>query len=193
MEVVNLLAPPTPRVIDIVPLLGESSRTYSFTQMNQMILQTAQSFSGKPHFLLSPMLVGSRALRDALFEDDVVREVVERWDRLTVACVGIGVVPPLPGMVVYIGDEYTPVLNEKGAVGDICGRYFSRDGELIETELYERMIGVSLSQLKSADCVIAVAGGVEKAPALVGALRMELITSLVIDEALAESVLAALD
>ena len=46
MESVNLLAPSRPRRIEVVPLLGESSFTGSYTQMNQIVLQMARAFSG---------------------------------------------------------------------------------------------------------------------------------------------------
>jgi len=37
-EVVKLLAPSKPRRIEVVPLLGESSFTGSYTQLNQLVL-----------------------------------------------------------------------------------------------------------------------------------------------------------
>ncbi len=185
-EVSTLLAPGRPRRIDVVPLLGESGYTGSYTQMNQIILQTARSFNGKAFFLLAPMLVGSSALRNALMGDDGSRSVTERWDRLTVACVGIGAVPPVDEQVVYIGEENITGLVDCGAVGDICARYFDHAGKFLDLEMNDRMVGVSLDQLKKAGSVIAVAGGVQKASAVVAALRTQVITSLFVDEALAQ-------
>ena len=78
MEVVGLLAPSRPRQIEVVPLLGESGYTGSYTQMNQIVLQMANSFNGQPYFLLAPLLVGTRELQDALLKDATISEVVER-------------------------------------------------------------------------------------------------------------------
>jgi DNA-binding transcriptional regulator LsrR (DeoR family) len=103
---------------------------------------------------------------------------------------GIGVVPPVPGMVVYIGDEHLPRLVEAGAVGDICGIYYDRQGRIIESGLENRMIAASLQQLKAIDCLVAAACGEDKAVAVLGALRTGLISALFIDRDMGEQILA---
>jgi DNA-binding transcriptional regulator LsrR (DeoR family) len=190
MEAANLLAPSNPRQVEIVPLLGESSYTGSYSQMNQIVLQIARSFGGRPHFLLVPLLVGTKELRDSLLADEVASEVTERWKRLDVACVGVGALPPVPGQVLYLGEENVRCYQEDGAVGDVCARYFNIHGKTVENPLNERLIGISLEQLRKVPTVIAVAGGVEKTKALVGAVRSpSLITDLFIDEELGRAVL----
>lgn len=189
LEVANLLAPARPRRVDVVPLLGESGYTGSYTQLNQIVLQAAKSFSGTPYFLLAPILVGTRELRDALIRDVVARQVVALWERLTIACVGIGAVPPTEGQVVYIGEENIPSLVAQDLVGDICARYFTRKGDFPSFEFYDRILGVDLEQLRQARIVVAVAGGAEKATAVRAALRTGLISALFIDEALAQILL----
>lgn len=190
MEVVNLLAPGKPRRIEVVPLLGESSHTGSYTQLNQIVLQAARCFSGTPYFLPVPMLVGSKELRDALLQDPSTREVSSRWERITYACVGVGAVPPAEGQVVYIGQENLSDLIEQEAVGDVCARYFNQQGQFLDTEFNDRLLGISLEQLHHARNVIAVAVGIEKAKAVRGALSANLITHLFVDEALAEILLS---
>lgn len=189
LEVVNLLAPARPRRVDVVPLLGESGYTGSYTQLNQIVLQAAKSFSGTPYFLLAPILVGTKELRDALMRDVVARQVVALWERLTIACVGIGAVPPTEGQVVYIGEENIPRLVAQDLVGDICARYFTRKGDFPPFEFYDRILGVDLEQLRQARIVVAVAGGAEKATAVRAALRTGLISALFVDEALAQILL----
>jgi DNA-binding transcriptional regulator LsrR (DeoR family) len=189
LEVVNLLAPSKPRQIEVVPLLGESGYTSSYTQLNQIVLQAARAFNGTPYFLLVPMLVGSKELRDALLQDTSTKDVISRWERITYACVGIGAFPPVDGQIVYIGQENLPELIQREAVGDICARYFNSQGEFIKTEFNERLLGVSLDHLRRTKNVLAVAVGIEKARAVLGALRTQLITHLFVDEALARVLL----
>jgi deoxyribonucleoside regulator len=186
MEMANLMAPARPKRIDVIPLLGESGYTGSYTQLNQVILQIARAYSATPYFLLAPILVGTHSLRDALLQDAVAIQVVERWENLSIACVGIGSVPPADGQIVYIGEENISKLIKADTIGDICARYFDRQGRFINGEQDDRMIGVSLSQLQKARHVIAVAGGAEKASAVIGALRTHLISDLFVDETLAQ-------
>ena len=173
----------------MVPLLGESSFTGSYTQMNQIVLQMARAFSGQPYFLLAPLVVGSRTLRDDLLADETAKPVADRWNRLTVACVGIGALPPVHGQVVYLGEGNVGEYIASGAVGDIVARHFTLQGNQIRTSLDDRILGISLEQLRTAQTIIAVAGGIEKTQAVLGALRTNLITDLFLDQELAQAVL----
>ncbi|KPL82179.1 hypothetical protein SE15_13980 [Thermanaerothrix daxensis] len=189
MEVVNLLAPSRPRHIEVVPLLGESSSTGSYTQLNQIVLQAARSFNATPYFLLVPLLVGTKSLRDALMADITTQEVISRWNHLTYACVGIGPIPLIEGQVVYIGQENLSELIRQKAVGNICAHYFDQNGQILSQEFKDRLIGISVEQMRNIKNVIAAAGGVEKHQAVAAALRTGLITHLFVDQALAQLLL----
>jgi len=80
-------------------------------------------------------------------------------------------------------------LRETGVVGDMCMSFFSIEGEHVSTRLEGRMIGVSLAQLRSVECVVAIAGGVNKASAILGALRTGVVDALVTDDVAARKVL----
>ena len=188
-RIVQLLAPSIPRDIDVVPLMGERGYTGNYSQINQVVLQAAQSFSAHPYFLLAPMFVGSKQLRDDLLHDPAVSMVVERWEKLTTAIIGIGAIPPQPGSIVYVGTKYMRQMQEQDAVGDICGRFIDKEGNLIEAEFYDRMISISLDQIKKIKRVIAVAGGIEKTRAVIAAMKTKLFSVLFVDEMLAENLL----
>lgn len=192
MESVNLLVPSRPRRIDVVPLLGESSFTGSYSQMNQIVLQMARAFGGEPYFLLAPLMVGSNTLRDALLADEAVQSVAERWHHLTMACVGIGALPPSRGQIVYLGEENVVEYMALGAVGDMVARHFTLEGKQIRMALDDRILGISFEQLRTAHTVVGVAGGIEKTQAVLGALGTALITDLFLDQELAQAVLEKL-
>ena len=189
MEAVGLVAPSRPRRIEVVPLLGESSFTGSYSQMNQIVMQMARAFSGTPYFLLAPLMVGTKELRDALLADEVAKSVADRWQRLDIAVVGIGALPPVQGQIIYLGEGNVGQYMTLGAVGDMVARHFRLDGTLVRTPLDDRILGPSLDQLRRVKTVIAVAGGVDKTRAVIGALRTKLITDLFLDQGLAQSVL----
>jgi DNA-binding transcriptional regulator LsrR (DeoR family) len=174
-----------PRRIEVVPLLGESGHTGSFTQLSQIVLQVAQAFGGTPYFLHAPVLVDSEDMRNLFMQDGNARGVVARWEQLNVVCLGIGTVPPIPGQVVYVGEEHNNRLAELGAVGDICARFFNQEGEFVQTDFSDCLLGADIKHLRKADEVVAVAAGAEKAKATLGALRSGLISTLFVDEALA--------
>jgi DNA-binding transcriptional regulator LsrR (DeoR family) len=79
-----------------------------------------------------------------------------------------------------------------GAVGDICGVYYDREGRIVESGLEDRMIAAAVDQLRKVDCLTAVACGADKAVSVLGALRTGLVSALFIDQEMAEKALAAL-
>ncbi|MFZ9938071.1 MAG: sugar-binding transcriptional regulator [Luteolibacter sp.] len=190
--VADLLGATKARQVRVLPLMGESGHSGLHSQMNRLVMQAAQQLGAEPNFLSLPMVLSSAKLCHALVREAGISDIIERWDRLDLACMGVGVVPPVPGMVVYIGEKYLPPLIEKGAVGDICGIYYDRDGGIIKSGLEGRMIAVSAGQLQAAGSRMAVAWGVNKAAAVLGALRTGLISSLFIDQAMAERILEIL-
>lgn len=190
--VVELLNPSHALRVDVLPLMGECGVSGMHSQMNQMVMQAAQRLSATPHFLSLPMVVSSPGLRNALVKEVGISDVIECWDRINLACVGIGVVPPVPGMVVYIGDEQLPRLIEAGAVGDLCGIYYDREGRIIKSGLEDQLISAGIKQMKAMDNLVVVACGEEKAVAVLGALRTGLISTLFIDQKMAERILSGL-
>ncbi|MCC7209600.1 MAG: hypothetical protein IT323_19985, partial [Anaerolineae bacterium] len=153
----------------------------------------AQNFGGKAHFLLAPVMVGSNTLHDLLLKDPAIQPVVEKWEELTLVCFGIGALPPVPGMVVYLGEENVSAFRGMGAVGDVCAHYFDAEGDFIDTGVAERLIGVGVRQLRRARTRVAVASGVERAEAVAGALRTGLVSTLIVDAQLAAAVLDLLE
>jgi DNA-binding transcriptional regulator LsrR (DeoR family) len=153
--------------------------------MNQIVLQIARSFGGQPHFLLVPLLVGTRAgIPCWPMRSPASHRTLKRLD---VACVGVGALPR-SWEVLYLGRERA-LLPEDGAVGAFSS-LLRHPRETVENPLNDRLIGISLEQLRKVPTVVAVAGGVEKTKALVGAVSgPSLITDLFIDEELGRSIL----
>jgi deoxyribonucleoside regulator len=193
-EAADLLAPPKNRKVDLLPLVGESSSGLigTYSQVNLHVLKMARGFNGTPHFLLAPLMVASRQLRDMLLEDEGICRVTGYWSRLTHACIGIGTLPPVSGEIIYIGEENLGAFQAAGGVGDVCSRYFDTAGSFIDHPIYLRMIGISPVQLRQVKQVLAVASGSEKAAAAAGLLRSGLVTDLFVDEELARALLPLL-
>jgi DNA-binding transcriptional regulator LsrR (DeoR family) len=74
-------------------------------------------------------------------------------------------------------------------VGDIAGRLFTADGQPHPSEYNERIIGVTLDDLRTIKTTLAVAMGTDKPPAILGALRLGVIDVLCTDDHTAEAVL----
>jgi DNA-binding transcriptional regulator LsrR (DeoR family) len=82
-------------------------------------------------------------------------------------------------------------LQRAGAVGEVCGRFINPDGEECATAWRDRVISVQVDQLRKIPQVIGVVSGSDRSPAILAAIRGNLIKALVIDEVGASALLAA--
>ena len=80
-------------------------------------------------------------------------------------------------------------LKKRGAVGDINLRYFDGRGERVSSDLDDRVIGLTLDEIKQIDHVIGVAGGSEKFKAILAALEGKLLDVLITDHKTAQQLI----
>jgi DNA-binding transcriptional regulator LsrR (DeoR family) len=149
------------------------------------------AFGGSHLYLHAPSFVDTPEARATMMNDSNIRNVADKWATADLAVMGIGCFVP-PSTLLEEGgfppDELIE-LAKMGVVGDICMRFFDVHGEPVDTPLGERIIGASLEQLKSIERVVAVAGGTNKAQAILGALRTGVADVLIIDDVAARRVL----
>jgi DNA-binding transcriptional regulator LsrR (DeoR family) len=189
-DVVGAGLPPLPGAV-LVPAVGGLQELAAYFQVNE-IVRVAAGFSGAtPRFLHAPVLP-SAALRDSLRRDADPGGVLELWDGLSAAVVGVGSAPAQLGDYgpSFIVPEY-PRLRD--AAGDVLSHYFDVAGRPVTYPDEDRLLAVSREQLHRIPLVIGVAAGRAKAPAIVGAVRAGLINALVTEATTAEAMLALLD
>jgi DNA-binding transcriptional regulator LsrR (DeoR family) len=176
-------------VVQILGGLGDHTAQMHATFLTQRL---AGLLGGTPILLPAPGITRSAEARRVLLREEYVREAVELFDKIDTILVGIGSLEPSP-LLASRGNTFTKEeltqLAKKGAVGDICLRYFDRKGNMIESPLFDRIIGIKASQIKRTKRVIAVAGGNRKLAAIQGVLRGRWVNVLVIDRKTAQSIL----
>lgn len=74
-------------------------------------------------------------------------------------------------------------------MGEMLGNFFDARGRLLETTLTARLLAVDLDG-PSAPRIVAIAGGVVKAPAIRAILQSRRLTGLITDEPTARALLA---
>jgi DNA-binding transcriptional regulator LsrR (DeoR family) len=194
LEMVNAMHPSqrfkNTRVIQILGGLGSPNAEVHATQVTRRL---ADLIGGQTTLLPAPGVVGSRNARDVLMKDRFVREALDLFPQVTLALVGIGATKPSRALA-SSGNIFSPqeieLLAGKGAVGDICLRFFEAAGRQVVTELNDRVISMELDQLRAVRRVVGVAGGRRKTAAIRGALAGKLIKALITDLATAERLLA---
>ncbi len=187
--------PIQPRRIQVVQINGGSRSPDVNIECNEITRLVAGKFSAPCHLLYAPLLADSKAIRDAILADSSVRSVLELCDRLDIALLGVGSLSPEPSPTLLragnISESEFRTLSSRGMVGDIFYHAFDVNGRIDDELLGDRIVAISLDQLRRVPCPIGVAGGRAKASAILGALRTGLLKVLVTDSVAAEAIRAS--
>ena len=169
----------------VVQILGGMGDASVQTHATELTARLAKLTGGEPRLLLVQGLTSSREAKLVMLADPVVRGTMDLFGRLSLAIIGIGAVEP-SDMLARSGNVFSKqemaMLHEAGAVGEISYRFYDAAGKPVETPLNDRVIGITLEELRHADRVMALAGGESKTEAIAGALRLGVIDVLVTDK-----------
>ena len=173
---------PEMRVVQIIGGLGKPEAE---THGADLTRRMAGAFDGRPVTLSAPGIVKSKLVRDALLGDPQISETLALAARANVAVVGIGA-PTADAVEVQLGSILAPAdieqAKQRGAVGDIALRFFDANGQPIEDEINDRIIGLDLAQIRRIPRVMGIAGGDDKYDAIRAAARGRLVSVLITDE-----------
>ena len=173
----------------VIQILGGIGDPLAEAHAFQLTRKLAQILNAEITLLPAPALVGSVEGKKVLLQDQFIKDAISKFDDLTCVITGIGSLQPSQ-LLAKSGNIFTKeeiqFLEEKGAVGEICLHFYDKNGNPIKSELDERVIGISLEQLKKVNRVIGIAGTKRKHKAILGALRGNLVNILITDHITAE-------
>jgi DNA-binding transcriptional regulator LsrR (DeoR family) len=149
----------------------------------------ARSLGSQLTLLPAPGIVSTEQARDVLLADLFIQRAMSMFDHLDIAFVGIGTPAPESLLGSILSSTELNTLLQNGAVGDIALRFFDIHGQPVQSEIDQRVIGITFAQLKRTRRVVGISGGVEKFQSVLGALRGKLINVLITDSINAEKLL----
>ena len=145
----------------------------------------------------APLRASSANVAAIFRQERSVHDVMLTACAADIAVVGIGALNQKHDATImrsgYISEGEQQLFGRKGAVGDILGYFMQRNGQLAEAmPIHQELIGVSLEDLANIPQVIGVAGGPEKAEAILAALAGKRINALITEESTVRAMLALL-
>ena len=179
---------PTLPGVRVAPTVGGLADPEPWYQTNEITRSFAARVGGHPVFLHAPALPGP-AVHASLVADPSTDQVLRLWGSARCAVVGVGAPPSTRGAMPAFVHGVASFLT--GAVGDICSRYFDASGAPVDFPGSERMIAITLEQLRAVESTIAVAMGPEKVTTVLVAARAGYFDRLVTDAATASLLLRA--
>ncbi len=185
----NMHPQPRPAAQGVVQLLGGMGNPAVEKHATHLTRRLAEMVGGDARFLPAPGVAGSAASRLAMLDDPFVGNAMGWMREVTLALVGIGALEPsklLAASGNVVGPEEQRELQELGAVGDICLRFYDEEGVPVVSSVDDRVIGMELEQLKAPRRCVGLAGGPRKFAAIKAALRGRYINVLITDRYTAE-------
>jgi deoxyribonucleoside regulator len=182
---------PRPAAATFVAAVGGIRRGLAGMSPNRPIDQLAELYNGVAKHLTGPAIAGTEEIARALTGDPAIARTLNEAAAADIVVLGLG---PVAGTVALLEQgEITPgELNrviEHGAVGDLAGRFFDRDGQPVDDEWNRRVVGLTLDQISRIPTRVVAAGGPEKVEAILAAIRGRLVSVLITDEHVAKALL----
>ncbi|MBO6638923.1 MAG: hypothetical protein JJ920_11835 [Roseitalea sp.] len=141
--------------------------------------------------LHAPAVLSSVELANALMSEPTIREQLARLETLDLAIFSAGDTAPDTHLVAagIATERQMAQAADQGAVAIICGRFVDRQGRQVHAPPDDRLIAITIDQLRRAKKKLLIAGGAERREAVLASIRGDLVTHLCVDEKLARRLL----
>jgi DNA-binding transcriptional regulator LsrR (DeoR family) len=181
------------RDVEIVQLMGGLSSIALASTGQELARTFAERLGARHRYLHAPALFASAEHLAAMLDEPSIRIALDAARTADVALVGIGTARRGSFIALIQDFELSPEerrqLQASGAAGDLCGHFYDLSGADVPNAVADRVLAVSLDDLRGIPTVAAVAVSREKASGILGALRGRLVDVLVCDEHAAQAVL----
>lgn len=171
-------------LVEILPARGGMGENVEI-QANTIAANLANKLGGTYRMLHVPDNLSEESSQ-MLLDEPHIQDYLKRIKNLRMVVHGIGQAITMAKRR-GASSEVISLLEAKGAMGEALGNYFAEDGEVVYRL---NSIGIHMSNLNQVETMIAVAGGREKAAAVIAVARGSRQDVLITDEACAEAILA---
>lgn len=167
----------------IIPARGGLGKDVE-TQSNSIVGKLAKKLEGSYKLLHIPDNLDEATLNAVLSIPDV-KEVIELIEKMDILVFGIGRADTMAERR-QLPDKKIEELIGKGAVAEAFGHYFDIEGN----EVWEHLtVGLSLDSFQTIEKVIGVAGGENKAEAIISVASLRQNITIITDEGAAKKII----
>lgn len=195
LSLVRQLVPDRSFNVKLLPIEG-GLKGNTVTDVNYVASELARLLGGTAQGLHAPAFLGSAEERDLLINLSDIGQVLELARKADIAIFGMGHCNEDSRFAMFTGlsvDEMCSIREKYGGVGEIGSMVYDIQGKPTALEFAQRVVGLSLQELKNIPLKIGMAGTPEKALPIYAALVGGYIDILVTDELAAKAVLEIFD
>ncbi len=191
-EVVNAISPDFHAHVRVAQATGSMPFAVRDFDSATVAHHFARKLGGEVLYLSSPLIADSVEAAEVMRNQSEIRRTLEAAGQADLALLGIGNLDPATSGFVRAGfltAEVLAALCADGAAGDMAGQIFMLAGQLHPCAFNRRVIGITFDDLRRIPITVAVACGIPKARAILGALHTGTVNVLGTDDETAREVL----
>lgn len=184
-EIVNALQTDRSYDVTVVPATGGVQGKH-YTDVNHLATRLAGKLDGKALQIHAPLFADSAGERNMLMQIRQTREVLDMARHANIALMGVGSIVPESSSYFdlrLMSREERDKLVDEGAVGDLLAHLYDIGGRACGHEHNEKLVGLTIEELRNIPLTIGVAATTEKVKPIIGALRGRFFKTLITDEA----------
>ncbi len=183
-SMINALKPCDTCDVHVVQMVGGLGPPEAEEHATGLCRRMAHLLNGRLTLLPAPGIVDSSEVRDVYLSDRHVRKAFDMFAKIDVAFLGIGAASPTAWIMQndVLDQSELEALRRQGAVGETALRFFDAQGQPVHSSLDDRLIGISLEQLRQVPRRVGMAGGPQKQEVVHAALMGGLLTVLITDQ-----------
>jgi DNA-binding transcriptional regulator LsrR (DeoR family) len=177
-------------VVQVMGGLGASALCYDGSELARIL---AGKLNGRAFPFLSPLIVRTRELKQALIAEQGIQETMEKTETLDLALVGLSSDQPEDSAIVkagFLSSEEAKTIYDAGSCGHLCGYHYDAEGKFMDIPINQRVVGIRAEAFLAIKRRIAIACGRRKSKAIHAALTGGLVTDLFTDEAAALQIIS---
>lgn len=169
--------------VRVVPLVGGLGISGASWHANSNVIQLAEKMNFDYYVLNAPAIVSSNSIKSDLIREEGIRQVLDYYNRLNIAVVGIGEITEEATFfkTMNLSKKELDEILDAGAVCTIGKSFLNEKGEEVAQSITSRMIGVSGEHLRQTPLVIGIAAGDHKVEAISASLAGKWLDVLITD------------
>jgi len=179
-----------PTRVTVVPLVGGLTKASPEVHTNFLARELANALGGTHLEMYAPQLADSTTNRDAFMSDSSIDYVLAKARAADIIITGIGEISETSRLIELCSFTRADMqqLDKGGAVGEIGSNFYNWEGQTCCQAYNNRVVGLTLKEIKKAPLTIGVAGGESKVEALHAILKGEVLDVLITDDGVAEAI-----
>ena len=180
-NVIKSLNPKEKRAITVLQIVGSAAKDNPLIDSPELIRRVANIYGGSYKYLHAPLYVDNDYARGYLLQEPVIHDTLFLANKSDVILSGVGTTEAAFASSLW-AKYLVHDLKPQNAVGCIYGHAYDINGNLINSGINKKVVGVDLKSILNVKQKVAIASGKLKAEAILGALRGGFIDTLITDE-----------